>query len=207
MDRPTIYWLINGIMNWPGCPGNWNKKGVTWLHLHAYPCAAQTDEYFTTAITAPIHAKRRAEDFADLLDQFKEWRQVAIAHSNGTKVLLDAQKISHWVRMEAIHLVSGACDADFQRNGLNWAVKNERIGDIYYYIAGHDIAMRFEDTMTGKALFGLYPKDKPLGLSGPTNVDPMILGRVHPHREPAYGHSDWWLPKNFDLTMSRFVLC
>jgi hypothetical protein len=110
------------------------------------------------------------------------------------------------VRIEALHLVSGACDADFNRNGLNSALRSYRVGRVFVYVAEKDWAMGFEDTLAGKALFGLYASDQPLGLSGPRNVESRMYSRIKQVNERHYGHSSWWAPVNFERTMRGFVL-
>lgn len=212
-DGRTIYFFVNGIATWPGDARNWNKRAVTWMHLHT-PHAAQNDEYFTTALTVWIHARRRAREFATLLRQFSGtqhkccgYKIVIVAHSNGAAVALAALKLAHWPRVEALHLVSGACDGNFERTGLNGALHCSKVGQVVVYIAGRDVAMRAEDTLAGKALFGIYAGDRPLGLAGPQKLAPDLKGteRVVTLTESKFGHSSWWAAKHFDETMRRFV--
>jgi pimeloyl-ACP methyl ester carboxylesterase len=201
-----IIFFVNGIATWPGDSKNWNKRAVTWTHLNTSDLRGQLDEYFTTALTVWVHAKDRAENFAELLQQFDGWDIIIVAHSNGCHVALDALRIAHSVKVRKLHLVAGACDGNFARNGLNWMLKKGQVGSVAVYRGGKDWAMRLCSTLGGKALFGIYLGDKPLGLGEPQNVDQFIeTDRVKEVFEPAFGHSTWWSPKYFDASM-RLIL-
>jgi len=200
----TVYFFINGIATYPGNAKNWNKRAAVWLTINQSQCHGLLDEYFTTALTVWIHEKARAETFAHLLDQFYGWRIVIVAHSNGCHVAVDALRIAHSVKIHRLHLVAGAVDGNFQRNGLNWMLKKGQVEDVRVYRGGQDYAMRICSTLAGKALFGIYLTGGPLGLTGPTQVDPAQAHRVLDYIQTDYGHSTWWHPDNFDRTMRLF---
>ena len=202
----TVYFFINGIATWPGDHKNWNKRAAVWLALNHPEHHGILDEYFTTALTVWINARDRAEDFADLLRQFKGWRIVIVAHSNGCHVAVEALKIAHEVQVQVLHLVAGAVDANFARNGLNWMLKKAQVGKVCVYRGGRDHAMRICSLLAGKVLFNIGLDDKPLGLSGAFNVDQFVSDRVAEYVEPKYGHSTWWKPENFDRTMKLFKI-
>ena len=208
VDQQTIYFCVNGIQNWPGNPKNWNKRGCTWLHLNT-PFKAQCDEYFTTALTVWIKRQERAKTLAALIRQFAGWRIIIVAHSNGGWVAVNALNLLKWqIPIAALHLVSGACDGNFTRNGLNDGLKTGVLSFCGVYIAGKDKAMRVEETLAGRCLFGIYPGDKPLGLGGATQVWSGVANnpsRFKTVTQDDYGHSDWWLPANFDGTMKYFL--
>lgn len=204
----TIYICVNGIQCYPGDPTLWNKRACSWVHLNT-PFRAQCDEYFTTALTVWIHQKARAETLATLIRQFKGWRIIIIAHSNGAWVAVNALNLIHWeIPIAELHLVSGACDGNFTRNGLSYGLKTGNLGFCGVYIAGNDMAMRIEETLAGRCLFGIYHGDKPLGLGGATGVWSGVVNdsnRFRTMTQPGYGHSDWWLPQNFERSMRGFV--
>ena len=208
MDRqPLIVWCINGIQTWPGSPRNWNKKACIWLarHFPDSPVKGLADEYWTTALTSWIQRRQRARAFANALGQFGGIRNVIVAHSNGCTVALDALQMLRWmIHVEALHLVSGACDSNLERNGINSGLRSGALGKCCVYIAGKDQAMRIEDTLAGRSLFGLG-WDKPLGLAGPKNLDPLSISKVRMIRKADFGHSTWWEKQNFDNTMKFFV--
>ena len=199
-----VYFFVNGIATWPGCAKNWNKRAAVWLTLEKPACHGLLDEYFTTALTVWIHERERAEAFAALLDQFYGWRIIVVAHSNGCHVTLDALRIAHSVPVHALHLVAGAVNGNFERNGLNWMLEKGQVQDVRVYRGGKDYAMRLCSTLAGRALFGIYPADRPLGLTGPVNVNPALAHRVLDYIQSDYGHSTWWHPKKFDQTMKLF---
>ena len=204
----TVYFMVNGIATLPGNQKNWNARAVSWIHQdkdhYRAGHRAQLDEYFTTALTVWIHSHERAETFAKLLNQFYGWRIIIVAHSNGCHVALDAMRIAHSVKIHALHLVAGAVDGNFRRNGLNWMLKKGQVGDVRIYRGGRDWAMRLCCLIAGKLLFAISLRDKPLGLAGAKDVDPVVADQVMEIIEPAFGHSDWWHPDNFNRTMKRF---
>jgi hypothetical protein len=219
VNGKTIYLFERGIDGWTAIFGGWRdwpNQAIVWIHRHQRPAAAQTLIYFTTALIARFTRKARAQSFLDLIRQYPEhegWRVVIVAHSEGTATVLDALRLGNWPRIEALHLVSGACDADFNRNGLNEALNRSCIGRVFIYVAEQDWAMKVEDTLAGKWLFGIRTKDQPLGLGGARNVasgfENQILAssdKVVTLRKRYYGHSTWFEPHNMDETMRRFVL-
>jgi pimeloyl-ACP methyl ester carboxylesterase len=205
-EQQTIFILVNGINTPPGDPKDWNKRACSWVHLNT-PFKAQCDEYWTTALTVPFRKWQRARVLADLIRQFRGWRVILIAHSNGAWVVVNALQLLKWtVPIAELHLVSGACDANFVRNGLNFGLVTYGIEFCAVYIAGKDMAMRIEDTIAGRSLFGIT--SKPLGLAGATNLDAKVASnpkRFQTIVKDDYGHSSWWLPDNFDSTMRMLV--
>jgi hypothetical protein len=144
-----------------------------------------------------------------LIAQFKGWRIILVAHSNGAWVAVNALNLLHWsVPIAELHLISGACDGNFTRNGLNFGLKTGLLGFAGVYVAGKDMAMRVEETLAGRCLFGIYPGDKPLGLAGASEVwsgvkdDPRRFKTI---TEDDYGHSGWWRGDAFGRTMKCFV--
>ena len=204
-----IYLFERGIMGWASLLGGWNNwpnQAVVWIHRHTRNCRAFTLLYFVDALLAAMTRHRRAESFKDVLMAYPDsegWKLHICAHSEGTATVLLALRLACWPRIETLHLVSGACDGNFERNGLNHALEHGKIGHVFVYVAGKDYAMLAEDTILGRRCFGL--RDKPMGLTGARNVRPHLNYMVTPVLEPHFGHSDWFTRKNFDRTMRRFL--
>ena len=200
--QKTIYLFVNGITTWPGNYSNWNKRAVTYTHLRTEH-RAEAFEYFCTMVTRPFREDQRAKHFARSLHEYSRagWKIVCVGHSNGCDVILDGLKRAEWPRVEAVHLVCGACEGDFSRNGLNYALAAERVGRVWVYNAEKDWALPLAHTLPGKILgYGT------LGLDGALHIADQVKDRVIQTWWKGYGHSTCWLPQNFSPTMMNFIL-
>jgi pimeloyl-ACP methyl ester carboxylesterase len=210
--QKVIFLVAPGINNWGSIFGDWrdwptrfsvwvNTRGASYIRCQAF-------FYFTTFLTVWLMQRTRARSFSKLIRDYiaAGYKVHLVGHSNGTRVVLDALRMADWPEVETVHLVNGACDADFERNGLNHALTHDRVKKIFCYIADDDKAMKFEDTAVGLMLFGIGWNDVPLGLGGPRNVVPKFQNtRVVEEHWPRYGHSDCWVPANFDATMRQLM--
>lgn len=205
-DGRTIWFVIRGIAGHPSDLLEWEfvvrNKIITQLQIPAIAIS-----YATNFWSVWQNRKNRALQSAKNIKEFsaRDWRINIIAHSEGTVVATDALQLLGWPRVEALHLVCGACDSDFGRLGLNDALRQDRIGAIHCYMAGHDTAMQFENLTLGRMLFQIH---RPLGLHGPTNVNQMFKEKVIEHWEypwDTYGHSTCWEKMNMDRTMAGFL--
>lgn len=210
-DKKTIFLVAPGINNWGSIFGDWRDwptQFSLWINKNQPHIRCQAFFYFTTALTVGLMQRRRALSFSKLIRDYVNagFRVHLVGHSNGTRVVLDALRMADWPEVETVHLVNGACDANFERNGLNHALHHARVRKIFCYISDNDRAMKIEDTLIGLCLFGINWNDLPLGLGGPTNVFPAYQNRQVIERHwPGYGHSDCWLPKNFYSTMRTLI--
>ena len=195
-DR-TIYLFVNGVAAWPGNFTNWNKRAVTFTHTRTEH-RAEAFEYFCTVLTRPFREDERAKHFARAIREYSRlgWKIICVGHSNGCDVILDGLKRAEWPRVEEIHLLSGACEADFKRNGLNAAISFAHVGKVFVYNAQHDWALPLAHTLPGKILgYGT------LGLDGALHIADDVKDRVDQTWWQHYGHSTCWEPHNFALTM------
>ena len=196
----TIYLFVNGVATWPGNYTNWNKRAVTFTNLLT-PHKAEAFEYFCTLLTRPFREDQRAKHFARSLKQYaaEKWRIICVGHSNGCDVILDGLRRAGWPKVAAVHLVCGACTADFNVNGLNIALVRERIGQVFVYCALDDFALKLAHTWPGELLgYGT------LGLHGALHVLDSVKNRVGQLWWRGYGHSTCWLPEHFHATMGHF---
>ena len=124
-----------------------------------------------------------------------------MGHSNGADVIVDMLRhFPQCPRIRHLHLVCGATEGDFRKNGLNCAMMLGRVGDVTVYCAGQDRTLRLAHTLPGRLLgYGT------MGLTGPLNLLPGIAARVRTGIWPGYGHSDCWADLNFDSTMAAFL--
>ena len=190
----TVYIYVCGIMTFPGESGNWTGKAVTWTQTRP-ELPAEKIEYFSPGLfSRSIGQEARAEKLVKTLNEYlsRGRRIILVAHSNGCDVALDALQQMGWPRIEALHLISGACEADFDQNGLNLALALERIGRVVVYVAKRDIALYLAASPLGRC-FGYGD----LGRTGPVNQDFPVETVV----EPEFGHSDWFHGDHFEVTM------
>jgi len=200
VESRTIYLFVNGIATWPGNFTNWNKRAVTFTHTTTEH-RAEAFEYFCTPILRPFREDERAKHFARAVREYSRlgWKIVCVGHSNGCNVILDGLKRAGWPRVEAIHLVCGACEADFARNGLNYALSFGHVGNVFVYNAEQDWALPLAHTLPGKLLgYGA------LGLHGAQHINEGVKDRVAQNWWRDYGHSTCWLPEHFKSTMQNF---
>lgn len=202
--------FVNGILTWPGNSRDWNSRAVTWVHsslglCHGtrvidLDCRAEKVEYFCGPIGRALGQRKRAAKVIELLDAYLGWDIILVGHSNGAAVILDALQTAGWPRIDSLHLVSAACEAHFDANGLNAALLRDRVKKVCVYCGGCDRALHIAHSLIGRFLgYGV------LGLHGPMGVDPDVTDRVGTVTWPNFGHSDCWHPANFNRTMAHFV--
>lgn len=197
--KKSVIIFVNGILTFPGDTRDWNYRAVVWAHLKT-ELHAQAVEYFCGPIGRAFGQRKRAAKIVELLQAYADWDIILVGHSNGCAVILKALASTLvYPHIKAIHLVSGACEADFVRNGLNEAIEDGRVGFVGVYCGGKDLALRLASRWLGRALgYGV------LGLHGPRNVSPNARDSVGELTWPSFGHSDCWLPEHFDRTMKHF---
>jgi len=185
-----VFLFVNGILTRPGASENWTARAVTWTHIHT-PFKAEKVEYFTSVLARPLHNRHRSEKLAHTLDFYlRNGFEVTIAaHSNGADVALDALQSRAWPKIKALHLISAANEADFDKNGLNKSL--DRIADLHVWIAEKDWALALASTLPGKLLgYGTLGRRGPVNARRPVNV-----------RRASFGHGDWFAPDQLDHSM------
>ena len=205
-DGKILWSVVRGIAGSPSNFTEWEYRARDRI-IQTLFIPAIAISYATSFATVWRNRGMRAQRYAQILKGYADdnWRLNILAHSEGTVVATDALRLLGWPRVENLHLVCGACDHDFQKLGLNDALRKERIAAIHTWQAGRDTAMQFESLAIGRILFGVH---RPLGLDGPTNVSQQYAAQVHERWESpwdGYGHSDCWLPQNFNRTMDGFL--
>jgi hypothetical protein len=200
----TIFLLVPGICDWRSI---WGGRG--WETQAALQINRDTDfkampfRYAVGAIGEHFFNRDLALEFSRWLRYYSihDWTINIIAHSNGTIVATKGLRMTGWPKVKSLHLVAGACDSDFEVLGLNEAIKTRHIQSVVVWRGGKDMAMRIEDTILGKWLFGIRTRSAPLGLVGAFRAA-FDIPEVF---EPDYGHSDWFLKRNWDKTMGLLL--
>jgi len=208
-DGKTIWFVIRGIAGHPSDQLEWEYEGRDILILTTGRPAVAVS-YATTFLTVWNRRHWRARQFARVLRKFtaRDYRVHILAHSEGTVVAVDSMKLAGWPRVESVHLVCGACDSDFHRNGLNEAVRTGCIGRVHCYMAGEDEAMWWENLDLGKILFGIPLRSRSLGLKGPRNVDDAVRSQIIEHRDAPwdnYDHSTCWETGKIEATLLQVM--
>ena len=187
------FFFVNGILTRPGASQNWTARAVTWVNVNT-PHKAEKIEYFTTVLMRPLNNRHRAEKLAATLDVYlRAGYEITIAaHSNGADVALDALKSRAWPKIKALHLISAANEADFNKNGLNQSL--DRIADLNVWIAEKAWALALAATPFGRLRgYGTLGRVGPLNAKRPVNV-----------RRASFGHGDWFAADQLDHTM-KFI--
>jgi pimeloyl-ACP methyl ester carboxylesterase len=204
----TVFLLEHGVSNASSEWRVWVNRAIELIHTETEH-RAQGLFYFTTPLTVWVRERQRCRSFAEMLRHYssQDWRVVLVGHSNGTRVLLEGLKLSGCKKVESVHLLCGACDADFKRNGLNRLLVNGTVGRVHTYRACDDWAMRAENLLFGRLMFGIPNRSWPLGLVGPQNVleQHRESGRVVEHEWPGYGHSTCWTEGRLRSTMKQVL--
>lgn len=210
-DAKRVVIFVPGILQFPNNGRNWEGRATTWINtVGSAECGVRNGglradglHYFCGPITRAFHQLRRIHRLANLLRSYAGWRISLVGHSNGCDIIVQALQVVrgyHLLQFEFVHLACGACEADFQKNGLNMALLSKRVGKVCVYVAGKDRALRLAHTLPGKLLgYGT------LGLHGAMNVLDSVQERVGTMTWPEYGHSDCFHPSHFEVTMQHFT--
>lgn len=205
-----IVFFVRGIAGNPDDFLEWEQRAADHC-IKTYGVPARAISYHTDFWSVWMKRRYRAQRFAKVLRGYSvlDYRITIVAHSEGTVVALDAMRLAGWPRVEQVHLVCGACDSDFERNGLNRALRAGQVGRVTCYTAGRDWAMRFENLILGRLFFGISARTWPLGLVGPRNVSSFLLPcRVTEVADAPwrhYGHSECFERDNFERTMRQVL--
>ena len=206
MAKETVWFFVNGILTWPGRSSNWTGRAVTHTMAHHPDLKAEKVEYFSFAtIDRVLGQRRRIDLMQQTMQEYlnKNFYIHIAAHSNGTDVVLDTLDWLKWPQVESLHLLAPACQADFGKNGLNQALRNNSLGTAHVYLGKKDWPMRFAKSWLGRCFY-----DKPLGYYGPLHVDQDIASvkkRVVIHEREDFGHSDWFGMDNFSRTLGMVL--
>lgn len=207
MNRRTIL-CVPGILTKPGLIDNWPELACRWIDRSRPDLNAERYEYYSTATFRALGEAGRAANLATVLSDYSGDNLTLIAHSNGADVVLRALKLlPKTQRIETLHLVSPACEADWTLNGLNAALAAGRVGFVDVFLAGKDSALGFWAKLSRIPPFRWIPGFSYglLGLDGPQGVEKDLAVRVGVFREPDFEHSTWWDAEHFNDTMRRLT--
>lgn len=195
----TLLVYVNGILNFPGSSKNWTGRAATFTQVTTDHWAEKC-EYWCGPISRALGQRDRADKLRRTLSFYNGWDIHLVGHSNGADVILTALRDWPSPPIAKMHLVCGATESDFNKNGLNQWIGTGRVKEVVVYVAGQDKALKLAHSWPAKLLgYGV------LGLHGPVNVLSSISTRVTTVTWPSYGHSDCWHDANFERTMDYFL--
>jgi len=195
----TLYLFINGILTRPSDPKGWTDRAVTYIQARCECGSAEKFEYFSGAMTRRLFQSGRVDIAADIVRNYiGDHRIVLVGHSNGCDIICRLIERYGFIIKEA-HLFAAAAEKDFNRNGLNEALTDNRLGLVHVYTSREDDVLKYGGGLTC-GLFGWCGMGYgTLGYSGPTNVRDKT--RVFVHQNDRMNHGDWFAGENFLWSM------
>jgi pimeloyl-ACP methyl ester carboxylesterase len=193
-----IYILVNGILTNPEDVGSWTDRAEEWIDMHSSFKATKM-EYRAGIFTRRLYQNTRVQNLKKICKAYLGDRIVLVGHSNGCDII-QRMATKGTVRIHELHLIAGASDHDFRRNGYNRVLRHGAIDKIFVYVSDADKALK--NALLSTHLFGWLGLGYGyLGLVGPTNVDPLVKDRVIIYKEPM-DHSQWFNKHFFEKTMN-----
>ena len=207
MPRDTFYFFVNGIRTDPEDVRGWQFRAARWIETTRVGRAG-TYAYHTYAVTRWLeqetHVRRCYECLAEYVGNHNI---VFVGHSNAGDLFLRLLREYPTLPFRAAHLIAPAADPDFERNGLNRALRRGQVDRVVVYGSEDDRALKlagFSRRVLGWA--GLGYGD--LGRVGARNVGPDVEHLYKPDFRPGYDHSDWFDTRGgaFYNVMRKIVL-
>lgn len=192
------YVFLNGIMTNPGDVSAWTDKAEAWVETHCMRSHATRLEYATDVVFRRMHQEARVDDLESIVKRLDGQKIVLVGHSNGCDIIERFIKRKNHV-VEEIHLIAAASEADFEKNGINNAMKLGFIKSVHIYWSKKDSALKkakWSSTLLSWIGLGYGY----LGLVGPKKVDPLVESRVKA-TERCLEHSEWFSEERFNETM------
>lgn len=197
----TVIVYINGIRERPGKLKNWNGRAVTWTHLNT-DFIGEKLEYYTWFWTHAWAQQTRAKKYTKMIRMYlkKGFKVKLVCHSNGGDIGLRILRRLKKYKIEAIHLIAGACEADMAKNGVLSQLERGLLGEVKVYIGGQDKAMWAARASKIFKFAGFGYGN--LGGQKPQDVAKQI-GKENVIYKPKYDHNDWFQESggNFNRTM------
>lgn len=178
-DR-RVFRLVNGIHHALGDRSTWVQRALGYMVNRRL--IARSFEYNTWGISRFWGQRERFKTLATEINENEQETEIIIAHSYGTTVAIEAIKLCEW-NIDNLWLVQGACQSDFENNGLNDMLKADKIGDVHVVWSDADATLKWARWTTGLLKFGW------IGAEGEKNVAPEVRHRVHSHFCKGFGHT------------------
>lgn len=210
MNPPRVIIFVPGIMHDVEATG-WCDRAVMWTSTHT-DLIADKMEYASSWWGRRFVLGRLSKDLAQwcLTYAAHDGAEIELCgHSNGTEVIVRAvrelQQASRRIRLARIHLIAGAADESFERNGLNLALSLDVVGTVHIYnCATPDKVLKLG--RWSRRLFGwLGLGYGALGLNGPQHVAPDVAMRVFTTTVADRTHTNWFDADRFETTIKMVI--
>jgi len=196
-----IYIFVNGILTNPGDVNGWTDNAEAWIEGNT-PYKATRLEYACGVLTRRFKQNARVDNLETICKKYEKERLCLVGHSNGCDIICRLIARRSLV-FDQVHLIAGACEADFKKNGLNDAINLCQVNKLCVYWSKNDKALKKAKLSTN--LFGWLGLGYGyLGLIGPKNLDKDASVKVN-SIEKKWDHSDWFKHENFEGTMRSLV--
>lgn len=176
---------------------NWHSRAERWVEKRGLGFA-DTHNYSML----PAQRWRKQQDVIDALyeclkDRGTYERLVLVGHSNGCVVLTELLKQHGDILCHHLHLIAGACEASFEKNGLNTGIESGQIGRVTIYHSHADRALKLAWYTRWIPFLGYGS----LGWKGPTKMGEQAKLITHVEDCTPMDHSDYFDAQHFDRVM------
>lgn len=193
-----FYLFIRGIRGKPNEVGDFAGNAETYVDNNFPNYKANTIPYSAGALTRRITQESNVSKVRTILFGVSDCGVYLCGHSNGCD-LIERYIRTSTKRIEALHLIAGASEEDFRKNGFNNALSSNKVGKIYVYWSRNDKALQFA-SKTRPFLSWMGLGYGSLGLVGPRYVSPAVKERVI-SEEWDCDHNEYFNAKNFPKIM------
>lgn len=203
MGTRIVFIFVNGILTFPGRANNWNVRAVTQVQAE-YRIYGETVEYFTGPLFSRVVLQTdRTNKLVQKLRSYSDrgWDIHLVVHSNGGNVAVSSLQKLNWPQIRSLHFISSANDANFEKSGLNWALEEGRIEQIFLYMGGKDWALWLASLSPIQLLFGYGS----LGRTGPKMISDTAVKKVTVYYKHTFGHGTWFKSNHFSDLIRNIV--
>lgn len=197
------YILVPGIFSNTGDARNWAPVMASDINIGEEDGKGDEFRYFTNALDHKFKMNDRVQWIIALAVRYYAagYDLTYVGHSDGCemgrRVFLAGPAI--W---GAAHFFAPACDADFQRNGLNGALMDGKVGKLTVHASSADAVLGILARYTAWLPFIAYGT---LGCDGPNNVAAEAASRLSVDMRHDLGHGDWFNDANWNATFQAIT--
>lgn len=193
----TIFLLVNGICTNPEDVQAWTDRAEEWINNNTKHKSTKM-EYRAGALTRRFYQNARVDNLQKICKAYPEHKIILVGHSNGCDIIQRLIQRGK-TKVHELHLIAGASERDFEKNGYNKALKEKQLEKIVVYWSPIDEALKKAKLST--QLFGWLGLGYGyLGLTGPDRVECEVKSKVIVYKEHM-SHSQWFSKRNFEKTM------
>jgi hypothetical protein len=194
-----VHIAANGILKDILIEG-WNDDYCDFINLDPDPqLKARPFDNAVDAIFRKLYVGGYIRRLAIIYNRFRDDDIIGVGHSDGAYLHTEATRIFQG-NIAELHLIAAACDADFDKNGLNDAVEAGKVKRICCYCSEHDTALLLAGSFFGKLLgWG------DLGRRGPQNMTPEAARVTSVIWRNDLDHCDWVNPQHLVETKNMIL--